>query len=274
MDPLTVVTGYFNLGSFQKSDDKIFTNAIYRQWMTVFSSINNPVIVFMDTDSDLEFFAKVRSSLPSNLTKLIKVKRNETWAFSLEEKISKIFKQPGYPRHHPNTINPAYSMSMHAKYELMAIAIRDNPFRTKYFCWMDIGLFRRLTSSTSVENPEKPFTPLFRLELPSNFLTNSVAYTQVYPRDSLLTLRQIIYDNEVWLCGCYFVGEGSTLMRWTQEYRRATMSMLENNLMSTDQQVIYYMFNELKPTTNIQTYIGDNRFGKWFHLGYFSRHVL
>jgi len=212
VDSLTVVTGYFNLGSFQKGIGKTFTNALYRQWMTAFASINNPVIVFMDTDSDLEFFAKVRSSLPSNLTKLIKVKRNETWAFSLEDRISKIFKQPGYPQHHPNTVSPAYSMSMHAKYELMAIAIQENPFETKYFCWLDIGLFRSLTSPRSINNPANPFTPLFRLELPFNFSTDSVAYTQVSPRNSVLNLTRIIYNNEAWLCGCYFVDEGSILM--------------------------------------------------------------
>src|SRR6218665_3390813 len=273
-DRLTVVTGYFNLGSFKKDSRRNFTNAIYRKWMTVFASIYNPVVVFGDTDSDLKFFAKVRSCLPSNLTKLIKVKRNETWAFSLEDRISSIFKQPGYPRHHPNTVNPAYSMCMHAKYELLAIAIRDNPFKTKYFCWLDIGLFRKLTSPTSINNPANPFTPMFRLELPFNFSTDSVAYTQVCPRNSVLNLSQIINDNKVWLCGCYFVGEESILMHWTKEYRRATMSMLDSNLMSTDQQVTYYMFNELKPTTKIQTYMGDNRFGAWFHLGYISRHVL
>lgn len=272
-DSLTVVTGYFNLGTFQKGVGKIFSNALYRQWMTVFASINNPVIAFWDTDNDLEFFTKVRNSLPSNLTKLIKVRRSELWAFSLEDRISKIFKQPGYPQHHPNTVNPAYSMAMHAKYELMDIAIRENPFKTKYFCWLDIGLFRDLTSRAPIDNPAKPLSPLFRLELPFNFSTDSVAYTQVYPRNTKFTLRQIIYNNEAWVCGCYFVGEGSVLMRWTQEYRNATLAMLDNNLMSTDQQVIYFMFNALKPTTRIQTYIGDGRFDEWFYLGYISRHV-
>src|SRR6218665_2232935 len=285
-DRLTVVTGYFNLGSFQKDSRRNFTNAIYRQWMSVFASIYNPVVVFGDTDSDLEFFAKVRSCLPSNLTKLTKVRRNETWAFSLEDRISKIYKQPGYPQHHPNTVNPGYSVCMHAKYELMAIAIRDNPFKTKYFCWLDIGFFRDLTLKRSINNPAIPFTPLFRLGLPFNFSTNSVAYTQLRPRNSNLTLRQIIYNNKVWLCGGYFVGEGSIFLRWTEEYRRATMLMLDSNLMSSDQQVLYYMFNALKPKTKIQTYIFDNTSSydwlhlvgnssyKWFHLGYISRYVL
>ena len=165
-------------------------------------------------------------------------------------------------------------MAMHAKYEVMAIAIQDNPFKTKYFCWLDKGLFINLTSPRSINNPANPFTPQFRLELPFNFSTDSVAYTQVSPRNSVLNLTRIIYNNEAWLCGCYFVDEGSILMHWTKEYRRATLSMLDNNLMSTDQQVLYYMFNALKPTTKIQTYIGDGRHNEWFHLGFISRHVL
>lgn len=272
MDGLTVVTAYFNLGSFQKGGpSNIFTSSLYRKWMTVFACIENPLVVYVDNDDDMAYFVKVRSGLPPNATRIIKIIRNETWAFGLESRITKIFKQPGYPQHQPNTVVPGYSIAMHAKYEVMQRTIRENPFHTKYFSWLDIGLFRELSSSSAVADPANQKCSKFRMTLPFNFSADSVAYTQVYGRNTALTPRDIVYRNDVWLCGCYFVGEGKVLHRWTQEYINATMTMLASNLMSTDQQVIYAMFNTMKPQTKIQTYVGDGRFDGWFHLGYISR---
>jgi hypothetical protein len=60
------------------------------------------------------------------------------WAFQLIDKIKAVFSQPGYPKHIPNTIMPAYSATQHAKYALVSNAIHtlfclnmaegDNPF--------------------------------------------------------------------------------------------------------------------------------------------------
>lgn len=162
-------------------------------------------------------------------------------------------------------------MAMHAKYEVMQRTIRENPFHTKYFSWLDIGLFRELVSVSSVADQANQKCSKFRLTFPNNFSSDSVAYTQVYRRNAALTPKDIVYKNLVWVCGWYFVGESKVLYRWTQEYRNATMAMLADNLMSTDQQVIYALFNTMKPQTKIQTYVGDGRFDPWFHLGYISR---
>lgn len=242
--------------------------------MTIFASIDNPLIAFIDNDDDFNFFTSIRRVLPENLTRLIRVNRSQLWSFGIENRISEIYKIPGYPKHHPNTVLPAYSSAMHAKYEVLQRAIRENPFRTEYFCWLDIGLFRSLTVPNSFKDLTyiKPQNPSrFHLGLPNNFLNNSVAYTEVYRRDATKSPKDIVYGNEVWLCGCYFVGERSVLYRWTQEYKNATMAMLANNLMSTDQQVIYSMFNTMNPKTKIQTYTGDGRYNEWFHLGFISR---
>lgn len=162
---------------------------------------------------------------------------------------------------------------MHAKYEVMQLALKDNPFHTKYFCWLDIGLFKRLTSPKAVRNRTLLKTaPRFRLELPYNFSSDSVAYTEVFTRKPNITLKTIVFRNEAWIGGGYFVGEHSVLYRWTEEYENATRRMLAHNLMSSDLQVVYYIFNELDPKTKVQTYAGtDGRYNEWYHLGYISR---
>lgn len=149
----------------------------------------------------MRFFEKVRSGLPPNATKIIKLIRKETWAFGFESRITAIFKQPGYPKHLPNTVVPGYSMAMHAKYEVMQRTIRENPFHTKYFSWLDIGLFRELVSVSSVADQANQKCSKFRLTFPNNFSSDSVAYTQVYRRNAALTPKDIVYKNLVWVCG-------------------------------------------------------------------------
>jgi len=266
-DDVTIVTAYFNIGSFAKgSQSQIFTSSLYRSWMSVFSAIDNPVIAYFDNDLDLQYFRLLRNRQFSARTKLVKVLRSELWAFSLQPNISRIFKQANYPQHTPNTVVPEYSAAMHAKYEVMQMAIGENPFRTKYFCWLDIGLFRNLAREAT-SNSKLTFS----LYLPPDFQNSSVAYDEVGGRNGKLSMKEIVYRNEVWVCGCFFVAQWDVMLNWTMEYKNATERMIQSNIMSTDQQVIYSMFNHMSPTTTLQLYKPDGRYDPWFHLGYLSR---
>ena len=131
------------------------------------------------------------------------------WSFGLVPEITRIFEKPGYPKHLPNTVVPTYSAAMHAKYEVLQWAIKQNPFRTRYFCWLDIGLFRSLP----------PGSPSFAMYLPPNLTTNSVAYQEVYGRVTSAKIEDIVKANMVWVCGCFFVAEATVMYRWTQEYK-------------------------------------------------------
>lgn len=125
--------------------------------------------------------------------------------------IVRIFAKPEIPKHIPVSTVPEYPAAMHAKYELMRLTILGNPFRTRYFCWVDIGLFRHIAS-------EPVNGTRFSLALPNGFRQDSVAYTEVSDRDPNHSAQEIIYNNLVWVCGCFFIGEASVLRRWTEEY--------------------------------------------------------
>jgi hypothetical protein len=138
---------------------------------------------------------------------------SQMWAFSLIPDIKRIFNKPGYPQYKPNTVVPTYSAAMHAKYEVMQQAIEENAFRTKYFCWLDIGLFRDIVS-------ELANAPRFPLYLPKGFRSDSVAYQEVWdPRDPRASVEQIVKNNMVWVCGCFFIAEATVMYRWTREYK-------------------------------------------------------
>jgi hypothetical protein len=261
-DDLTVVTAYFNIGTFDKgSVHRKFSPDMYHRWMKVFANIDNPLFVFVDTNETEAIFRHIRSSRNSNMTVINLLRTNSLWSFKIKSNISDIYRQPGYPVHRPNTVLPAYSSAMHAKYKVMEMAILTNPFRTKYFCWLDIGLFRDISNSNQT----------IRLYLPERFQNDSVAYTKVNERKSKLTVKEIVYGNHVWVCGCFFVAESNVMLGWIQEYKNATERMLQQRLMSTDQQVIYYAFNHMSPRTKLQLYTSDGRYNEWFHLGYMSR---
>jgi hypothetical protein len=95
-DEVTVVTGYFNIGSFVKfAEWDVFTPQRYHRWMAVFAKITSPVIAFFDTDEDLEVFSRLRRHLPSNLTVIHKVDRR------------KVSGKRAYCQHPPRIYQPA-----------------------------------------------------------------------------------------------------------------------------------------------------------------------
>jgi len=136
----------------------------------------------------------------------------QMWSFGLVPSISRLFSRPNYPFHTPNTVVPLYSAAMHAKYEVLDLAIRSNPFNTRYFCWLDVGLFRDL-SRTGVNGSR------FTLVLPPHFERASVAYTEVARRRPELSVQEIVSRNMHWVCGCFFVGRIDSLQLFVKEYK-------------------------------------------------------
>lgn len=139
-----------------------------------------------------------------------------------------------------------------------------NPFKTRYFSWVDVGCFRHLTLTNDTKVKVKPFN----LYLPPNFNTDSVAYSEV-ARSHNLSALTIFMKNLVWLSGSFFVGSVDVLNVWVREYRLYAEHFISQGLSNTDQQVIYAMFNGYKPVTRIQQYRGAVR--PWFYLSYLCK---
>ena len=263
-DELTVVTAYFNLGTFQKGNNPNlrFTSDLYHGWMTRLGCIDNPMVLVVDDEDVGNFLKKVRSRLSSSLTKIIKVDRKDLWSFNIVNSIRQIYAVPSYPHHNPNTVIPEYSGAMHAKHELVAAAVIRNYFGTKYFCWMDVGYFR--------DEPENGAP--FKLATPTDFDTDKIAFTEVYNRNPQLSSTEIVFMNHVWLAGGYFLARGDIMLQWVKQYQNHVVAMLRMGVMSTDQQVIYSIFNgkDQRPAIEVQLYrdMGGNKKAEWFTLGY------
>ena len=259
--PVTVVTAFLNLGSFEKGSKKsIFTPQLYKKWMKVFQQIENPLVVYVERQEDVEYFTQLRRDRCR--THIVLVNRNDTWAFSLQLNISKIYHDPNYPKYYPNTFYPEYSCTMHAKYEFMKHASNLNMFGTNYFAWVDIGYFRQMISTTNITQ--------FILVPPPQFDEGKVSYNAIGSRKANLSPETIFKSNKVWVGGGFFLTTRDLMMNWTALYQTNVEYFLRKGLMNTDQQVIYAMVNSGRSTIPIQTFEKDRRRkgSFWFYLGY------
>ncbi|XP_067668484.1 uncharacterized protein [Haliotis asinina] len=263
---ITVVTAYFNIGSFAKgSSANIFTSVKYKNWMKVFGYIKNRLVAYTDSQDVYDHFVNLRRRFPSNMTKVFLIDRYNLWSFSLADKIRSIYKQPNYPEHQPNTVNENYSCAMHAKFELVNRVIAEELFPTKYFCWLDIGLFR------SIADEKKTF----KLQIPKEWDQRKVAYSALSSFKKEETIAKVIKNNMVWVGGAMFLGTAEVLLNYTEDYMNTVKMLIKQRLMNTDQQVIYSMYlpsSQVKPRVQIQTFSRQhNPYSYWFYLGYLCR---
>lgn len=221
------------------------------------------MVIYVDTDQNYIKLSQIRERYRANRTRLVKLHRSDLWSFRLKDGIQRIYNLPGYPEYSPNTVLPEYACAMHAKFEVMEDAISKNDFDTKYFSWLDIGLFREIVSEKDD----------FTLSLPPHFNDEMVAYSEVYRYNGLLTPWQIVSQNAVWVGGACFLGRADVILQYVHEYKRTVSALMERNIMSTDQQVIYSMFHPslgIAPQTKFQLYTTGGS-ADWFLLGYLNR---
>ena len=263
-DEITIVTAYFNLGEFKKGRIAYYKPSSYRKWMYSLAKIKNTVIAFLEKDEDIKLLRDLRAHLPANATILHTVLRHELWSFSMMKYIKDIYDNPEYPKHYPNTVIPSYSCAMHAKYELLRQATLENPGRSKYFAWMDIGYFR----DVDTDNAED-----FILKLPKHFEPNLISYTEVNFRSVDLSPERIFKENHVWVAGGFILGHVDLMKDWTMLYMYLVEEFLKKGLANTDQQVVYAAANTNESIRKfIQIYHATTEDGDpWFYLGLLCR---
>ncbi|KAK0041294.1 Protein HtrL, partial [Biomphalaria pfeifferi] len=201
---------------------------------------------------------QIRSHLPSEITVLIRVNRSELSSFKDYDRVNQIYLKPDYPKHHPNTVNANYSVTMNAKYEVLQMAMDLGHVNTKYIAWLDIGCLRNM-----LEEKRRPKNNTFTLEVPLDLEDGKVAFTEVGDRDALKNLSpwEYIQQNQVWVAGSYFIAKKSVMLKFIKSYQKAVQVLLKDNMASTDQQVIGSMYSPQmikEQEVEIQTYRCSN----------------
>lgn len=270
---LTIVTSFWDIGSFQKGDHRMFSPSMYEEWAKVYGFLLNPLIIFTDSKHFKNLMSELRHDR-QGLTKVIYMKKRKLWPFQLLMDIKSVFDQPDYPKYHPNTVLAEYSAIQHAKYAAVGDAIRSNIFESEYYAWLDIGYFRDIVN-------DKRY---FILTPPENHNKSLLAMNEVYHPNLNLTPEEIFKQNVVWVGGGIFIGTRSVQLAFEELYKKAVLHFLGKKLMNSDQQVIYAMYSlegtrSLKPNVELQLYSmkDDKSVGTrnpWFYLGFLCRHAV
>ena len=266
IEDVTIVTAYMDIGTFQKNAVRRSPNE-YRQWLSIFSRVSNPVIGYFDTERFADYFTDIRSRSPTNRTKIVTVSRNELWAFGLEDRIKDIFSRPGYPKQIPDTTDHSFVASTLSKYDFMHRVSTDNPFGTSYIAWLDVGYFRDMTRHGDPFNLPTARVPDFVFRIPPGFDSRRILYTEIYPRERTIDADRIVSTDAVWLAGGLFIGTTEVMMKWTSEFMAGVEQMMSTGWVGSDQQAIYWILNKLNTSTQIAVYRPRKIFHPWFELG-------
>lgn len=266
---LTLVTAYFSVGKFVKGNEGHRGSGTYKQWLNSFKFIENPVVAYFDDLELAEHFAILRAGKP---TKVITVKQQELWAFSLRAWVQSVISRPEYKRSEPNTVNAAYDCAMHAKYDVLENATQSNFFQTKYIGWIDVGIFRDFTASD---------TPPFYLGIPPDHHEHAVVFQLVQPLTPDVDPQKSVHESNFWLAGGFFCGRFDVLQTFVVDYKTFLLKFLQQNLTNTDQQVLLAMYhpaNPDRPRISIQAYaspfgyssqlIGPFVYSPWFFISH------
>lgn len=263
---VTIVTAYWNLGTFQKGVGGLkFSTNTYFKWASTFKYLVNPLVVYTDCKEFKELMETLRSDRLNN-TMIYLLNRTELWPFQLVTQMKSVLDQPGYPKYYPNTVIPEYPAAQHSKYAVVAETIRKGVFANPYFAWLDIGYFR------DVVERKVDFT----LDIPPGFDPGKISVNRVEGLSMNIDPFTIFRKNIVWVGGGIFLGKGEVLLQFEQLYHRAVKYFLDQQLVNSDQQVLYSMYSKkgreaLKPNIELQLYIPKGSGNPWFYLGYLCR---
>ena len=137
-----MVTAFFDINREKKGDGRSINE--YLQWIKKTLQLN--CNMFIVTESKFVNFMKEHR--PNNYKTFIKEDKLENAQYyKYRERIIKILESDEYKRKiaYPNRVEcklPEYNIIQYSKFGWLKDAIKENPFESEYFFWMDIGLSR------------------------------------------------------------------------------------------------------------------------------------
>lgn len=250
---ITVVTAYLN---FDTKDGTEASDILYFQHMRSFSHILNPVVAYFDNQKLADVFEELRIGLP---TKIAIVELKNLLSFKLRPRIEEITRKSGAAFDVPRLC------ASHAKYDVMSLALQENAFKTKHFCWLDIDYYRDIVQSTS---------HAFKITLPGGFIEDRVAFNAAFSRKPY-SIDEIFNSRYVWITSNIIIGSSRTLLTFCEEYRSALSTFLSKGmLVSADEQVLYAMYSEdhdILSLVRVNEYAADPRVDNYHSLGIILR---
>ena len=144
MNPVTIVTAFFDINREEKGDGRTLDE--YMEWIKKTLELNCNLYVVTE-ERFKDFFLKHRTEKMH--LRIIDFK--ESHYYKYYDTMKTIIEDPEYKGRiaYPNRVEckmPEYSIIQYSKFHYLQMAIDENPFQSSMFFWMDAGASRFFTN--------------------------------------------------------------------------------------------------------------------------------
>lgn len=259
---LTVVTAYIDIGEYHEPIQNRFSKRDYNQPMKgvltnhgynqpmknskrklsledykamsePYRYLLNPLIFYTDSPEFAKFIIYLRNQT-GLFTTIVLIDKQSLWPFKLEPKINALYQNPQYSGMYSNIISSNYTSVSLSKLPILVDAIKRKPYRTTYYCWMDLGFLGYLKGQNKY----------FHLEVPKTFNKTKIGVTRVFQSDlKHVDIKNIVSKDLVWISGSMYLGLPLTIMSLERQFHSAVMRYLNRGVIGTDAQIIHGMYS-------------------------------
>lgn len=240
MKDVTIVSSLFNIQR-EGMDGRTWED--YLKWFEITLKLKCPMILFV-TEDVREFIEKRRLSVP---TTVIVQSIEDIPYYSLREKIDNIILSEEYKNKisDPNRIecqHSMYSIIQYSKFKWLKHAIKENPYGSKYFFWLDAGgsrffdgydLSQEYPSSNALESLDD-MGDTFLIQMNMEYYKD-LANSKELPSEYLL-------DNRSYILGSMFGGSIVGVEKVSEDIDNIFKhDMIDNGFVNNEQIALGYL---------------------------------
>jgi hypothetical protein len=194
---MTCVTAFYNIGR-NGVDGRSLTD--YKQWLlSTLTSVTSPMILFLDIT--LGWKDEILSARTEGLH-IIETPLSDIIMWKHRERITQILNDPAFKaaQKYPTDITnrlPEYCMIQYSKFGFLEWAIKNNPFKSEYFCWMDAGISRFFEPNKAYTLKTDSLAPTFYIQsdIPARRRLNIIT------PDTYIGTNECILKGGIWVMG-------------------------------------------------------------------------
>jgi len=242
MNSVTIVTAFFDINREKNGDGRSI--AEYLQWIHKTLQLNCNLFVVTE-EKFRDFFVNNR---PKHLPMHLKIMTfQESHYYRYYDQIKHILASPEYRSKvlDPNRVEcvlPEYCIIQYSKFHYIDIAVKENPFHSSSFFWMDAGISRFfLDADISKPYPSKSVQD-FLAANPDKFLIQKRHDLETYPIDDLF-----VWNSANLLSGGMFGGGKDIVLRIGEKVEQVFVNkMLKQNNVNNEQLALAMVWKDMR----------------------------
>jgi hypothetical protein len=223
---VTIVSAFFDINRDIKGDGRTIDE--YKKWIKETLKLNCNLFIITEE----KFRNLFETNNPNHFLKIINFK--DSYYYKYYDEMKKILENDEYKKKitHPNRVEcklPEYNIIQYSKFHYLDIAIKENPFNSEYFFWLDVGASRFFYNlDLSIKFPNN-----------MSLINNNKNKFFVQQRNDLQYYN--INDNIVWdsvnlIYGTMFGGNKTIIEKISKIIEKIfTEKMLANNNVNNEQ---------------------------------------